>query len=202
MVYIPSFVSLHYYAFLVELFKYLQEERLKRLKHRMKVLFDASRPDHQVCCVLIILKDFKFTSEWSHYKFLTTNFRQNYFVFLYIVVRFKFNFATSLIHYKNSTRLGSIESSMVRNLPRSGASWLDIWSMERNGMARKRSIDRFQVKFTVSTCLLLRYFVFCSSHATWFSWLKFEFFYFNRGAGFISLENLLFFAKTFSVRQL
>lgn len=25
-----------------------QEERLRRLKHRMKVYFDASRPDHQV----------------------------------------------------------------------------------------------------------------------------------------------------------
>lgn len=36
------------YASHVELSDNLQEERLKRLKHRTKVYFDASRPDHQV----------------------------------------------------------------------------------------------------------------------------------------------------------
>lgn len=30
-------------------FENFQAERLRRLKHRMKVYFDASRPDHQVC---------------------------------------------------------------------------------------------------------------------------------------------------------
>lgn len=33
--------------------KYLQEERLRRLKHRMKICFDGSRQEHQVCCCFV-----------------------------------------------------------------------------------------------------------------------------------------------------
>ncbi|KAG6757264.1 hypothetical protein POTOM_037571 [Populus tomentosa] len=33
----------------------LEEERLERLKHRVKVYFDASRPDHQVCISGVIV---------------------------------------------------------------------------------------------------------------------------------------------------
>ncbi|KAJ0096129.1 hypothetical protein Patl1_16930 [Pistacia atlantica] len=35
------------FSYVEDLFENFQEERLKRLKHRMKVYFDASRPDHQ-----------------------------------------------------------------------------------------------------------------------------------------------------------
>lgn len=33
--------------------EYLQEERLRRLKHRMKICFDGSRQEHQVCCCFV-----------------------------------------------------------------------------------------------------------------------------------------------------
>ena len=92
-------------------------------------------------------------------------------------------------------RTGCFESSMVCHVSWSGTKWIDIWSMERNGMAGKRSIYWFQVVF--SACH-----PFSISGVIIFTYLAEHFSLVNRGAGFISLENLLFFAKTFSVRYL
>ncbi|KAL7171714.1 hypothetical protein ACSBR2_036386 [Camellia fascicularis] len=70
----------------------LQEERLRRLKHWMKVNFVASRVEHHIYSIT-----------------------------------------------------GRFESSMVCHIPWSGAPWLSIRSMERNGLAGQRSINRFQM---------------------------------------------------------
>lgn len=43
-----SLISIMTVMFINTAISKFQEERLKRLKHRMKVYFDASKPDHQV----------------------------------------------------------------------------------------------------------------------------------------------------------
>lgn len=91
---------------------------------------------------------------------------------------------------------------MVCYLPWSGASWFDIWTMERNGVAGKRPINWFQVVLSSChpVCCSLFIFILSGMFPSLFIWLGW-FYVMNRGAGFISLENLLFFAKTFSVRS-
>lgn len=49
---------------------------------------------------------------------------------------------------------GSFKSTVVCNIPWPGAPWLNIWSMEGNGMARKRSIYWFQVLLPCLECCL------------------------------------------------
>lgn len=48
---------------------------------------------------------------------------------------------------QNFTSTGGFESSMECYISWSGTSWFGIWSVERNGMAGKRSIHRLQVAF-------------------------------------------------------
>lgn len=67
--------------------------------------------------------------------------------FWYLITFFWVNFLFQLLTEKVLT-IGSFESSMVCYIPWSGAPWPDIRSMERNGMAGKRSIYWFQVVFT------------------------------------------------------
>ncbi|KAG5236429.1 ELMO domain-containing protein [Salix suchowensis] len=141
-----------------------QEERLKRLKHRMKVYFDASRPDHQV---------------WHYF----------HFSIIGILLRVLNSRLKTMVHIFNqqiwngiSHRLKSVTYVQWLKLNPETASHIFIflptlWSAtypdrELSGLISDQWKEMGWQGRDPSTDF--------------------------RGAGFISLENLLFFAKTFS----
>lgn len=73
-------------------------------------------------------------------------------------------FISKATHYYILSRTGCFESSLVCFLSWSWAQRLDFWSMERNGMAGKRSIYWFQVIFLAQS-LSMFWGCFCSWHS-------------------------------------
>lgn len=104
----------------------------------------------------------------------------------------------------NLCSVGSFESIVECCLSRGRTPWFDIWAVEGNGLARKRSLHRLQaytsfplfswVAFigNLHDCFIVVYFYFLFVRVL--IWC-FSF----RGGGFISLENLLYFARNFPV---
>ena len=91
---------------------------------------------------------------------------------------------------------GNTKGFMVCGIPRLIFRWTYIWSVERYGVAREWSIHRFQVifaNFVFSSSL----FLYCIARLcdAIFSSVST-----HRGGGYLSLENLLFFAKRYPVQ--
>ena len=154
---------------------YLQEERLRRLKRRMKVYFDASKLDHQV----YIFYNFWFSHVFSYF----TLHQSKHILLMIWCNSFKDRMLWELF-------------GLLPSLVMSSKAWFLINGKKWDGREEIHLLISGYIFVSQSLSDVLRLFLFLT---LFLLTLQFWTNFLNRGAGFISLENLLFFAKTFSV---
>lgn len=113
-----------------------QEECLQRLQRRIDVPYDSSIIEHQVPLILLLFKSVSNVATITMYTLIYV--LSSICCHWLIAVRETFN--ALIVQF---THLGCPQGVVECCISWRRASWLDIWAVEGNGLARERSINRF-----------------------------------------------------------